>query len=141
MWLIYAVFAAILWGLNYSIAEKVSEHISLITMLAIEMILGSIISSCIAYFYSFKPDVITLWNNPSLMRLALSQVLIFTLASVFIVISIQNKNATVAGLIELTYPVFTILFTWYFFHQNHISLPIIIGGGFITIGVLIISLA
>ena len=110
-------------------------------MLAIEMILGSIITCIIASFTPFKLDLATLWNNPSLMRLGLLQALIFVLASIFIVISIQNKNATVAGLIELTYPIFTILFTWYFFNENHINSSIIIGGGFIAIGVVIISLA
>lgn len=63
------------------------------------------------------------------------------MANLFIVYSIQVKDATAAGIVELIYPLFTILFTWLLFRENHITAPVILGGGLIFAGVLLISQA
>lgn len=43
MWLVFAITAALLWGLNYSLAEKVLQSISPVTLLALEMLVGAIV--------------------------------------------------------------------------------------------------
>ncbi len=141
MWFIYAISAAILWGLNYSLSEKIGERISLITLVALEMLLGAVLIGLYAYFTTLKTDLVTLWANPSLMRLTLIELVVVMVASVAIVLSIQSKNATTAGLIELSYPLFTILFTWVLFHEHHLNLATVIGSILIGLGVICVGLA
>lgn len=140
-WIIYAVLAAILWGLNYSLAEKVLQSISPITLLALEMLTGSIIFLVLAYFMQLKTDLTVLLTQPKLLCWTIAEIFVVLIASYFIVVSIQSKNATVAGIIELIYPIFTILFTWILFQENHVNFPTIFGGIFILLGVIIISFA
>ena len=141
MWLTYALIAALLWGLNYTLAEKILHSISPVTLLALEMLTGAIVFSLISYFTTIKKDMSLLITEPKVLWLTLAEVVIVLVASFFIVSSIRLKNATVAGVVELIYPLFTILFTWVLFQENHLSSSVILGGLLIFFGVLIISLA
>ncbi len=60
-------------------------------------------------------------------------------AGLLIFMSIEAKNATVASLIEVSYPLFTAFFAWAFFRQNTISVSTLIGALFILIGVAIVA--
>ena len=141
MWFIYAIAAAVFWGINYALAEKIGERISLITLLTLEMALGTLLVGLYAYFTTLKTDLGALYADPSLMRLTLIEVTVVILANVAIVLSIQSKNATTVGLIELSYPLFTILFTWVLFHEHHLNPATIIGSVLIGLGVICVSLA
>jgi drug/metabolite transporter (DMT)-like permease len=141
MWFAFAIFAAILWGINYALAEKILHSISPVTLLAFEMIIGAIFFTCISFFTTMKKDIEVLTTDSSLLLLTLAEIAIVLVASYFIAVSITLKNATIAGIVELTYPVFTILFTWLIFNQVHVNSSVIIGGLLIFIGVLVISLA
>lgn len=141
MWFIYAMMAAILWGLNYSLSEKIGHRISLLSLLALEMFLGAIVIGTYAYFTTLKTDMTTLLSSPSLLRLTGVELIIVVIANVAIVLSIQSKNATTAGLIELSYPLFTILFTWILFNVHHLNLATIIGSILIALGVICVGLA
>lgn len=139
MWVVYAIFAAILWGINYTLAEKILRSISTFTLLALEMLLGAVVFAALSYFTTMKRDIMVLQTEPKILWLTLAEIAVVLLASYFIATSIQAKNATVAGIIELIYPLFTILFTWLFFGENHIDTSVIIGGILIFMGVLMIS--
>jgi drug/metabolite transporter (DMT)-like permease len=62
-------------------------------------------------------------------------------ANILICMSILTKNATIAAIIELSYPIFTIIFTYAIFRQYHLNPGTIVGGIFIIIGALIVSVA
>lgn len=141
MWIIYALLAAILWGLNYSLAEKVLQNISPITLLAIEMFFGAILFFIISYFTHLKADFHTLLTHSNVLILTLVEIVTILFASYFIVKSIYTKDATVASIVEIIYPLFTILFTWLLFSENHLNLSVMIGGSLILVGVVIISFA
>jgi len=141
MWLTYAIIAAILWGFNYALAEKILQSISPVSLLALEMLFGAIFFTIISYFTTMKKDFHLLLIDPNVRWLTIIEIIVVLLASFFIVASIHMKNATVAGIIELIYPLFTIFFTWFLFHELHVNLAVIIGGIFIFAGVVIISLA
>jgi len=140
MWLVYAISAAILWGLSYSLSEKIlNSDISPITLLASQMLFGAVLFSSIGYATQLKADIATLEGNKYLLWLLLAELLIANIGNYFISLSIQAKNATLAGLIELCYPIFTVLFTYLLFKQNHFNMAVLIGGSLIFSGVLVIS--
>ncbi|AWN73179.1 DMT family transporter [Legionella anisa] len=141
MWFTFAIFAAILWGFNYALAEKILNSISPITLLALEMTIGAILFTGISFFTTMKKDVEVLSTDSGLLLLTIAEIAIVLIASYFIAASITLKNATIAGIVELTYPIFTIIFTWFLFNQAHVNFSVIIGGLLIFIGVLVISLA
>ena len=139
MWIIYALLASILWGLNYSLSERILNSISPVSLLALEMAAGGIFFSIIASFTNFKQDWKSLLTEPNLFWITLLEVVVVILASFFIVCSVRAKNATAAGIIELIYPLFIIFFSWVLFRENHVNASVISGGIFIFIGVLLIS--
>ena len=61
-----------------------------------------------------------------------------TAGAALLYLSINNKNATLASLIEITYPVFVIFFAYVLFRQIHVNLSVAIGGLFILSGAVII---
>ncbi|WP_454782185.1 DMT family transporter [Legionella sp. WA2022007384] len=141
MWFTFAIFAAILWGFNYALAEKILNSISPITLLALEMTIGAILFTGISFFTTMKRDIQILTTDSSLLLLTGAEIAIVLIASYFIATSITLKNATIAGIVELTYPIFTIIFTWFLFNQVHVNFSVILGGLLIFIGVLVIGFA
>lgn len=76
MWLIYAVLAAIIWGLSYTLDERVfRNHISPLTLLAGSMLIGGSIFLVLAYFFRLKADIIILSQNRKLLWLMLSAII------------------------------------------------------------------
>lgn len=141
MWLIYALSAAIIWGLDYTLGEEIfKKRISPVSLLAMEMFLGSIALGIIAYFTQLKADINILMSDRSALWLFLAILVTFNLGNFLIFCSIQaGKNATLVALVELCYPIFTILFSWFLFQQNHLTPSVIIGGILIFTGIAIIS--
>lgn len=141
MWLIYALFAAITWGLNYALDERVfKSNVSPLTLLALQAWAAAIIFTILATATSFKNDLTMISTNRILLYTTLAALLSAATGNFFIAVSIQAKNATFAALIEESYPLFTILFTFLLFKQNYLSPNVIIGGSLIMIGVAVISL-
>jgi drug/metabolite transporter (DMT)-like permease len=140
MWLIYAISAAILWGLNYSLTEKILKSISFFTLLFAQAAIGTLVYLIIVLFKGdFKTEITHLSKTGNVKLLAIA-IATYIVANIFISISIQSKNATLAGIIELAYPIFTVLFTWLLFKQVHVNWSVIAGGLCIGIGVFLISL-
>jgi drug/metabolite transporter (DMT)-like permease len=54
--------------------------------------------------------------------------------------SIKHSNAMVAGLVEISYPLFIIIFSFLILKETNIDFKTIIGGLLIIIGVVIISI-
>lgn len=138
--IIYALIASILWGFDYAIAGKMFEKISIYTTLFAQFIIGAILMLILGYA-DMKKDVPVLVQDNKLTWLFVLCCIVFNVAMVFIAQSIKVSNATLAGLIEISYPLFIILCSYILFGDNHITPSIIIGGVLIFSGVAIISLS
>lgn len=139
MWIIFALGASILWGLSYILFEQVYKKISIMTALWIVclimfsvMLLGSFFAG------NLKPDLATIQSSKKLQWLLIGGIATAILADVFIALSITNKNATLAGLVEISYPIFIALFAYLLFKQNQLNTAALIGGLLIFAGVFII---
>ena len=143
LWLFYAWGAAILWGFDYAVGERVLKaQISPFTLMLLEM--G--FSTFALTLFNFKDlgrrfgaDCTQIMGDPSLIRATAAAMVSFALGNILIFLSIIAKNATIAGLIELSYPIFTALFALVLFRDNQISPMVLVGGAFILVGALIIS--
>lgn len=138
LWIVYAILAALVWGVEYSFAEKILER----TSARLVFVWISAFQLCICLIYS-------LLSRKSLNPMPLLQkevrlhtfVCCFTslIAGLLIAMSIKaSKNATVSSMIEISYPFFVALVSWLVFGQNKMTFWTWIGGFFISLGIFFI---
>ena len=141
MWLFYAIVAAMLWGLNYSLNERVFEkEVSPATLLVFQAMAGMLIAGLVGG-RSIPGDLRAVATDRATLGFAVAALFSYGLGNLMISLSIQAKNATVAGLVELSYPIFTVLFSYLLFKKWHLS-PMGMGGGvLIMIGVAMVGLS
>lgn len=142
MWIVYSLVAAIFWGLDYTLTGKVLERIQFSTLLTIELFFGFLaMLGLVLASGSYTTDVPTLLfsSKKTIAYIALI-IICFNIANVFIVLSIGKGNATLSGLIEISYPLFIALFSWLLFGQVTVNLGTSLGGGLIFLGILTIYL-
>lgn len=139
MWGIYALMASLLWGLTYVLNEQIYKKISLTTSLALTSLLLFFAMTTASILTNKLPhDIESIVSSKKLLLLVLAEIIALALAEIFIAFSITSKNATLAGMIEVSYPLFISLFAYLLFRENQISHSIILGGLLIFSGVCII---
>src|SRR6185312_4442647 len=116
---VYALIASVIWGVNYAIAERTYKQISVYTSLSIEMFVGCIVCLLLGNA-RVAGDVKMMMGDTKLLNLVIFGCVMFNAAMIMIARSIQVTNATVAGLIEICYPLFTIIATFVIFKDNHL---------------------
>jgi drug/metabolite transporter (DMT)-like permease len=139
MWIIFALGASMFWGITYVLGEQIYKKISVITSLSIATFLSSIVMLVIAYSAGLlKKDLSTIFESKRLLILVVAEAVCLMIAELGIGFSITGKNATLAGLIEISYPIFIALFAWILFRENQINLATMVGGVTIFTGIFII---
>jgi drug/metabolite transporter (DMT)-like permease len=141
LWLFYALGAAVIWGVNYAVAGRLLERgMSSQTLFLVDLIFGTAaVAALITFSGRWSATVTELQNvRPDLGWLVVA-VTAVTAAGLLSFMSIEAKNATLASLIEVSYPLFTAFFAWALFRQATINTATIIGGLMIFVGVLIVA--
>lgn len=139
MWIIFAVSASVFWGISYVLSEEIYKKISIFTSLGVASFFVCIIALTIAYFNkSLKTDLTAIVSSKRLFLYVLGGILALLIAELCIGASIVEKNATLAGLIEISYPIFIAIFSYILF-RSQVTFPTIIGGVVIFFGIFIIS--
>jgi len=141
LWLLYALGAAIIWGVNYAVSGRLLERgMSPQTLFLVDLIFGTLaVGLLISFSGKWSSTLLELRQaQPDVIWLVIA-VAAATAAGLLIFMSIEAKNATVASLIEVTYPLFTAFFAWALFRQTTLNLATIIGGLLIFAGVLIVA--
>jgi drug/metabolite transporter (DMT)-like permease len=139
MWILYSIVASLLWGLDYTLTEKVLEKVRLSTLLSIELFVGFIVMVSISLRSgSYTADIPELLASKRLLLYVLIIVLVFNVANTFIVLSIGYKNATLSGLIEISYPFFIVLFSWLLFNESNVNKGTVFAGVLILSGVFLV---
>lgn len=141
MWILYSIVAAVLWGLDYSLTEKVVRKIQFSSLLTIELFVGFLAMLVLTWVSgSYKSDWSALIASKQTMLFTLLIVASFNIANVFIVLSIGNRNATLAGLVEISYPLFIVLFSWLMFKDVDVNPWTVVGAVLVLAGVGVIYL-
>ncbi len=132
----YAIGAAITWGLVYAIDQKILYSISPITFVFVESVMAALI---VSPFMFFDNDAIrTLFaSGRNTVSLIFVSVVLMTLANFLIFSGIKNLDASTASVIEIAYPFFVVLFSFIFFRSAP-NVYFFMGGILIFIGSVII---
>lgn len=139
LWFILAVGASLFWGLSYVFSEHLYKSVSVLTGFGLNSLIGATLALILSWKqgYLFK-DLHQISSSNTTLHWFIGAVLAGFIAELCIGFSISEKNATLAALIEISYPLFIALFSWILFKQNHLNLYSLIGGSCIIIGVLLV---
>lgn len=136
MWVFYAISAAVLWGLSYILTEKLMKDISMASVLISAAIGSFLFSLCLGLGTgSFSSDWDILKKTGAEAKLFIACILVYIAANIFILLSIKAKNATMAGMIEISYPLFTALFAWLLFRESQATAGTFMGAALIIAGI------
>lgn len=139
MWLVYAVLASLFWGLSYVFNEQILKHVSVPTVIAIDAAFVALAALCIAIFSGVvREDVASILASQRLLWLVACGIIAAVAANFFISYSIVGKDATSAGIVEISYPLFIALFSYLLFRESELSLVTALGGAFIFAGAAIL---
>lgn len=142
LWFICALGTAVMWGLGYAISDKIMrDSFHPVFLMVSTGVVYLVLSLAIAYFTdNFKPGIQQIANNPkSLWGLSINAFTV-TIGSFLILYAISLKNATAVNLIEITYPVFTLIFAYILMREVQLNLAVFLGGVLIFSGVILIYL-
>ena len=139
MWIIFSILAAVVWGFDYLFAEKVLKNISVLSFMSLQLFFAFIISFLVLMLSgTFKKDLVAMGSSRQLAAYLVAGVIAFTAGNFLILTSINAKNATLAGMIEISYPLFIALFAYLLFKENQINLGTLVGALLIFSGVFVI---
>lgn len=142
LWVIYGLAASIMWGIGYALDEYVLKAgIKPVLVIFVNAAIVLPVYAVLAFnFLNYSDQFIILKENRKVLVALLIGAATIVLGNFFIYQAIAIKNASIVTLLEISYPIFVIFFTWVFFKQFHMTPWTILGGITIFIGVGIIIL-
>ena len=111
---LYAVAAAVIWGLSYTLDQKILTKISPLTLIFVGSLLGALIT--LPFALADRQSIKTLLESgKNNFLLIFAAVALATLGGFFIFSSIKILGASTASLFEIAYPFFVVLFSFLIF--------------------------
>ncbi len=140
-WLYYAIIAAMVWGLSYTISGQILLHVSTITLLTLQMFFSTLIFSLSLFFNKYRKEILIILHDKSLLLLIIMEMLLFMTGSYLSWQSLKiYSNPGIVALVESTYPLFAIIFSYIFFNIFRLNLIMIIGSLLVFAGIVIIKI-
>ena len=140
MWIVYALAAAIIWGISYAASGRVIERgITPLVFFFLYTLFGAAAAAGALTLTGKTGTLLSevrglgtdwIWLVVAVVSSAAGGLLIY--------MAIGEKNATLASLIEISYPFFVAVFAWLFFRETQFNWPTILGGILILGGVAVV---
>jgi drug/metabolite transporter (DMT)-like permease len=132
-WYLAALVAAITWGIYYPLVDMALKRISLYSVILLSMI--PVMLAIPLFLNTIRNDIETVRTLPTSEQWVFAVLgLIGLFGEVMVYTAITGKNATLASLIEMTYPLFVVIFTYVFYKQMYITPSVLVGGLMILVG-------
>lgn len=142
MWLVYALSASIIWGISYAASGRVIERgLSPLSFFFLYTLTGCLAAG--AWILStgkathLPNEIRTLGSDWIWLAIAAGT---SAAGALLIYLAIGEKNATLASLIEISYPLFVAFFAWLFFRDTQFNLATVVGAALIIAGVMVVYL-
>ena len=132
-WYLAALGAALAWGVHDPLVGFALQRISLFGVLIVSIIPMLLL---VPFFAGqLNSDIQTFRGLPVSEQWMIAVIGFTSLAgAAFVFLAIGSKNATLASLIEITYPVFVAVFSYLMFRHVHINASVIVGGLLVVSG-------
>lgn len=139
-WFLLALGAAIAWGIGYNFDEWLMKQGFTPAFL---MVLHVIVSLPLYLYYSFMygnplKEMENVFADPKTIMALIAASITVVGGNFLILYSISEKNATLASMIEISYPFFVALFAWLFFKEVQFNWWTMAGGVLVFCGIGII---
>ncbi|MGB5275646.1 MAG: EamA family transporter [Gammaproteobacteria bacterium] len=132
-WYVTALIAALIWGMHYPLIDFALKRISVFSVLLLSML--PVVFLTPVFLRDLARDLATVRALPGVEQGMIAAIgLTSLLGAVMLYLSIAGKNATLASLIEITYPVFVAFFAYVMFRQIHLNASVIAGGLMVIAG-------
>jgi drug/metabolite transporter (DMT)-like permease len=140
MWIVYALAAAVIWGISYAASGRVIERgMTPLVFFFLYTLFGA---AAAAGALTLTGKTGTLFSEVRILGADWVWLVVAVISSaaggLLIYIAIGEKNATLASLIEISYPFFVAVFAWLFFRETQFNWPTILGGILILGGVAVV---
>jgi len=133
---IYAIGAAIIWGLVYVIDQKILHEFSPFAFLFIASLLTTI--AMLPFIFWQSNSIKTFLGLGKINLLLIILVVILAICANFLILSgIKSLGSSRASIIEISYPFFVVLFSFIFF-RSELNIYFFIGGILIFLGSIMI---
>lgn len=137
-WIFLSLGASVLWGLTYVLDQRVLQTLTAVQLLMMSSLFAFVFLGAYSFFSgdlgSLKTNLLkTDW------RWLLAVFVISNCAGLLIMSSIKASNASLAAIIEISYPLFTVLFGYLLIKNYHLHWSFAVGAVFILTGSFIIA--
>lgn len=138
-WYVSAIGASLVWGIHYPLLDHALKRLSLFTVLFLTVL--PMLLAAPFYYPQLASDAGSITRMSWAERLPILLIPLTSLAgAVLLFLAISDKNATLASLIEISYPVFVVFFAWLLFRQVHLNPSVFVGAVLVFAGVALIIL-
>ena len=132
-WYLTALAAALVWGIHYPLVDFALKRVSIFSVLLLSVL--PILLLMPVFLRDVARDLGAVRALPGSEQGMIAAIgLTSLLGAVLLYLSIAGKNATLASVIEITYPVFVAVFAYVIFRQVHINASVVIGGLMVMAG-------
>ena len=126
-WYVPAIGAAVIWGIHYPLLDFAMKRISIYGVLLLGVV--PVLLLMPLFLRELSGDIEQFKSLPAGEQWPILAIMLTSTAgTVLIYLSIGSKNASLASLIEISYPVFVIFFAYVLFRQVHVNPAAILGG-------------
>jgi drug/metabolite transporter (DMT)-like permease len=120
-WWIYALISAVCWGAQYVLTETLFRKVDFAAAFSFLSLANGILVSAILWVLYPRQNWAKLGESWPVIWMIILYLIFGSGAYLFNALAINEKNATMASLLEISYPLFIILFTLIFLHQIHLN--------------------
>jgi len=142
MWIVYALAAAIIWGISYAASGRVIERgMTPLVFFFLYTFFGAAAAAAVLAVTGKTGTLVSEWRSLGGDWVWLLVAIVSSATGgLLIYVAIGEKNATLASLIEISYPFFVAVFAWLFFRDIQFNWQTLIGGALILGGVAVVFL-
>jgi drug/metabolite transporter (DMT)-like permease len=130
-WWIYALISAACWGAQYVLMEALFRKVDFAAAFSFLSLANGILVSAILWVLYPRQNWAVIW-------MIILYLVFGSGAYLFNALAINEKNATMASLLEISYPLFIILFTLIFLRQLHLNAAGLAGAVLILAGCVLV---
>lgn len=132
-WYVTALGAALVWGIHYPLVDFALKRVSVFSVLLLTVLPVVLLTP--VFLRELAHDLDTVRGLPVTEQGMIAAIGVTSLlGAVLLYVSIAGKNATLASLIEITYPVFVAFFAYVMFRHIHLNTSVTAGGLLVIAG-------
>lgn len=136
-WYLPAIAAAVVWGLHYPLIEHALKRVSLTTVVLLTAAPMALVA--LVFPARLADDWRALTTLPWGERGLIGLIALTSLAgTVLLYLAVRGRNATLASLIEISYPAFVALFAWLLFREWQLNAGVLFGAALVFAGTALI---